>query len=100
MHSLNDRLTPAAGDTQRRREHQTLQPIEQNTAVKLFKRVKNPWSVYCDFLQDLKSKRTILVNQLQNEIIALRQECDAPNEDLQAFKAEVASKVRMIEKMA
>jgi hypothetical protein len=42
----------------------------------------------------------ILVNQLQNEIIALRQERDASNEDLQAFRAEVASKVRMIEKIA
>jgi replicative DNA helicase len=51
-------------------------------------------------LQDLKSKRTILVNQLQNEIIALIQERDAPNEDLQAFRAELASKVRMIEKIA
>lgn len=39
---------------------------------KFVKRVKNSWSESIDLLQDLKSKKSTLHNQLVSEIIALK----------------------------
>ena len=77
----------------------TLDPIEPKPQLPP-KKQKPPWSSPLDYLSDLKTKRGVLLTQLQNEILALKREQSISTEDLQAFKSELAVKFRQIEQFA
>lgn len=69
---------------------------------KLVKKVKCTWVESVVLLQDLRSKKSHLHQQLISEIFALRQESEpgVDAEDLIAFKQNLMAKVKTIEESA
>ena len=67
---------------------------------KFVKKVKNSWCESIELLQDLRTKKSQLHQQLISEIVALKQECEPSGQELIDFKAKLAEKVKSIEQAA
>ena len=74
----------------------SLTPIESPSSQSSASRAKNSWATSIHYLQDLKTNKQRLFNQLQLEMQALYSEQDKTVEEQQAMKTELMRKVEKI----